>query len=358
MAQSPKMAPLNLPKFDIIQRLPAELQLDIYDLLSYNDAIILSQVNRHFHTTVHPQRWPAEDKVEFVLKAQLFPRYDGWRELDSDERRKLDTEISNLDSEDYTVSVTDKFGFACLKCYRVKSMEAFSTSQVRYVAKRDQPDHPGWLYSRCCIDCSIARKSLRHGMEVAIILKMLKHDPRFTYYHCVNSLTVRESRRMKYCEKCEALHTQDEWDNGTSETTGIAARTMAHIPARWETRSAIETFKAAKRTHDMLVDPTIYKCTVCRASAPELWRNDFFCPKCFSWVCHNCCWLGPGHRHRARCRGAGGFHDLVDGRSFYEAYKHLAQERRQSTAHDLDVACGEQHVLADVFFMNEAGQGY
>ena len=62
-------------KLSIIERLPFELQLGIFDLLDYQDAIRLAQVNHYFHNTIFPQDWPVADKEAFVFRLQFEDKY-------------------------------------------------------------------------------------------------------------------------------------------------------------------------------------------------------------------------------------------------------------------------------------------
>jgi hypothetical protein len=57
---------------NIIQRMPAELQLIIFEYLDYQSAIRLWKANRHFRHILDPQRCLTREKLEFVQRADIF----------------------------------------------------------------------------------------------------------------------------------------------------------------------------------------------------------------------------------------------------------------------------------------------
>ncbi|KAK3696132.1 hypothetical protein LTR37_018103 [Vermiconidia calcicola] len=74
---------MEQPKPSILVRFPAELQLELIDQLRYQDAIMLSQVNRHFHKIIDPQKISSsEEKTAFVKQAQYFKHNDRYSSCD------------------------------------------------------------------------------------------------------------------------------------------------------------------------------------------------------------------------------------------------------------------------------------
>ncbi|PKS08664.1 hypothetical protein jhhlp_004717 [Lomentospora prolificans] len=63
------------PRFSF-ERLPPELQREIFSYLDYQSLIALSCVNSYLHRTVNPQTAPIEDKFAFVMRAEnYFPKH-------------------------------------------------------------------------------------------------------------------------------------------------------------------------------------------------------------------------------------------------------------------------------------------
>ncbi|KAK3626104.1 hypothetical protein LTR56_020009 [Elasticomyces elasticus] len=100
---------------NLLESLPPELQLRIFEYTGYGDAFTLKQVNQHFHGLVKPEKWPAEDKAKFVKKAQLFPQHN-----------RMHMNISRTMEHEM---VFDSNGFACYSCYRVWPQNRFSARQ-------------------------------------------------------------------------------------------------------------------------------------------------------------------------------------------------------------------------------------
>ena len=145
-------APVKMGRNDL-ERLPLELQFEIRDLLSFQDSIMLSQVNRHFNSIVRPQRWPEHEKAQFLLEAQAFERHDTYSYCGK---------CRNM------VSITETVSYACFTCYRVKPMEAFCLSHVVRFTKEIQQLLAPKFNTRCCIDCGFARHRYKPGQVIRI----------------------------------------------------------------------------------------------------------------------------------------------------------------------------------------------
>ena len=118
----------------IIERLPEELRLDLYDFLGYRDAIRLSQVNTFFYNTIIPQSWPANDKGAFIFQHQFIRKHN---DVNRDVRGRVDT----------IVFISD--GYACFSCYKVKPKGEFSKMQSRR-------QNIKWCsQTRFCLDCGV-----------------------------------------------------------------------------------------------------------------------------------------------------------------------------------------------------------
>lgn len=196
------------PKFNIIELLPVELQFETRDLLAYRDALMLSQVNRHFHEIVEPHRWPADEKAEFALKAQYFQQNNTYNQVELPIKDGSRTEL---------VWVTDTASYACFTCYLVKPMESFSMSQIMRCDKRDQQYQPeAKKYTRTCVDCQIAEDSFTHGLDIRILskipIKIMQGDWILKAKLRIPQLAECQTWLTKVCTKCRTLHTQEEWD--------------------------------------------------------------------------------------------------------------------------------------------------
>ena len=124
----------------IIERLPRELQLDIYDLISYQDGIRLSQVNKYFHETVTHHIWSNEEKSDFIRRHENWGKHWG-KELLGREGARLSP------------------GFACFSCFKIKPMRAFTQQQSSTGCSNR---------TRFCLECGVANGTYRPGSSMPV----------------------------------------------------------------------------------------------------------------------------------------------------------------------------------------------
>jgi len=150
--------PTAAHRLDIIQRLPHELQLRVYDNLAYLDAIHLSQVNHVFHTTINQQEWPTTQESAFVEAAQQWRRYNLFHQTTRGYHRRVIREHTAVDEASN--------GFACFHCFRVLLQTRFSASQTeRSKGKSDDSK------TRVCLDCGTHKSICKPGGVVVVTRK-------------------------------------------------------------------------------------------------------------------------------------------------------------------------------------------
>ncbi|KAK5736946.1 hypothetical protein LTR17_007093 [Elasticomyces elasticus] len=159
------------PGRNLLESLPPELQLRIFEYTAYGDAFKLVQLNKHFNGLVKPQKWPAKDKAKFVQKAQLFPQHN-----------RMHMVMEHMDDNGL---VWDMNGFACYSCYRVLPQGFFSTNQCTFKNSKHstQDRHSDTGCGRFCIPCGLESGKYRVGTLVGVITDMRIHKylPSFTY---------------------------------------------------------------------------------------------------------------------------------------------------------------------------------
>ena len=184
----------NKPTQDFLHRIPAELLLEVLDHVDYQTAIRLTQVNEYLRETVDLSQIALQDKLYFVLHAQYTFR-----------KHQYQASLPTRDGERQTFHAN----FACTICFTVKPMEMFSATQLRKTYA-DVDSRGG----RCCLKCSIARRSLRHGVEVMVIEKILRWPAECLstdYGAHLTTSNFAQCSRMRYCGRCHELHDEQGW---------------------------------------------------------------------------------------------------------------------------------------------------
>ncbi|KAK5717621.1 hypothetical protein LTR17_015974 [Elasticomyces elasticus] len=124
---NPEDSIAKTPEKNLLESLPPELQLRIFENTGYDDALRLTRLNKYFHALVKPEQWPFEDKAKFVQKAQLFPQHN-----------LVAMRISSALETDLVYRMN---GFACYHCFRVRPQAWFSARQcIKSMGKHGKAD--------------------------------------------------------------------------------------------------------------------------------------------------------------------------------------------------------------------------
>ncbi|KAK4547951.1 hypothetical protein LTR36_010670 [Oleoguttula mirabilis] len=185
-----------------IERLPAELQLQVLGDLDYQSAIRLSQTNRYFHA-VAKQEVSVGAKVDFVIIAQYW------------EKHSVDTVSWTLEGNFWTEDINRDFrtvtvGYGCFTCFRVRPMEAFAARQILRCNKCGPRTRAMRHNLRCCIDCQIQERRFRHGLGIKLLHKLSTLQRESS--KGVIEVRIVESQQMRYCDECKMLHTEEVFE--------------------------------------------------------------------------------------------------------------------------------------------------
>ena len=288
------MEPRTPAKAGILLRLPAELQLHVFDRLPYRDAIMLSQVNRYLHNVVEPQKCPTRQKKAFVMRAQQWDVYN------------IDHRIPIENGRTIVRSLV--LGIACFYCFRVKPMQAFAAPQVLIegeITKYNKYQKT----NRCCIECRITRNRYPHGERYRIILQtsiLRNYNDEFINFR------VQHDVYKRYCQKCRALHSLAGWDDPCDDAT----RRVSEMVSSSELIAAKRSCKACKSSEE---------------EGDEL--GNLYCLECVDWVCWRCCYKSHASSF-ARCGPGGAMHKIHAGSDTEEVPEKLLKARdRRMIAH-------------------------
>lgn len=152
------MDPKKDKPVNIIQRLPRELQLCVFDWLDYEDAIKLSQVSRYFRNTISPEAWPKANKERFIYDVQFNQRHN----MVYFDKRCIES------NEEVLKIVSD--GYACFSCFKVldRSLFSFNQTKGRFAKGSRRYEHFG--HSRFCIACGIQKGLYKSGKLISPVV--------------------------------------------------------------------------------------------------------------------------------------------------------------------------------------------
>jgi len=153
------MEAFQTQKNNMIGQLPPELQLRITNMLSYQDALMLQQVDKSLWKAIDPRSWPDQEKKAFVSTAQHWPKHNRCR-------------IEHTTSGSILHYETN--GFACYTCYRVLPMDAFARTQIRHGCAKGSPCDQG---DRKCIECRHNDSEFTRGARITVVTKMWRDFP-------------------------------------------------------------------------------------------------------------------------------------------------------------------------------------
>ncbi|KAK8237597.1 hypothetical protein HDK77DRAFT_425097 [Phyllosticta capitalensis] len=125
--------------------LPAELQLDIFDLLDYGSAIFLSATNQFWRARIHPLSLVSdEEKLEFLKRAERFTQH----------RRHP----------------KENQGYVCAECFQIKKRAHFSEGNLSGKLSLPSPDNSDlYIPRRFCTDCGQRPKIFSHEPHARLI---------------------------------------------------------------------------------------------------------------------------------------------------------------------------------------------
>ncbi|KAK3696028.1 hypothetical protein LTR37_018170 [Vermiconidia calcicola] len=332
---------MEQPTPSILVRFPVELQIGIAETLRDRDTIMLSQVNRHFQQLMRPRVTAIKKKeTALVRQAQFF---------------KQNSKYSSFFAGGYDVLVTENVLYACFTCFRVRPIDAFSARQIIHCNKIGQNNKAMKNNLRCCTDCSITRKSFRHGMEIRILRKismLVDKGDRYQKTQVVN-VRVRNSELTKYCDKCETLHTVEGWEACGPLEGQPSKRAIKRAQEQQGRRFYQLRFWSPKKKTD-----TTYRvkakgriCSNCNADDSEMPLGDFYCPECLTWICWSCC-RGRGGELQGHCGTKDQPHSLEKGSDRRETHEKLMRAHWQRTGRTDDIR--EDYMLADFGLFREA----
>ncbi|KAK4964794.1 hypothetical protein LTR42_012738 [Elasticomyces elasticus] len=197
------MAALSTPPGrNLLEGLPPELQLRIFEHTGYGDAFKLIRLNKHFHGLVKPEKWPAEDKAKFVQKAQHFVRHNQMH-------------AAHWPSGTWLVWRTNSH--ACYKCYRVRLRRKFAKSQITGKRAKDSPRDRDIATGcgRFCMDCAVNTGIYRHGTRLlTLTFQAMRPNRKHTSnavleVFCADCKYFTESKgRFRDAVQCECCY---EW---------------------------------------------------------------------------------------------------------------------------------------------------
>lgn len=331
--RSATMGSTTPTKMDFIPQLPVELQLDIFDLLKYEDALRLSQVNKYFRNIIDPESKSTAEKANFLFQAQYFTQHDTYRTINND--------------WGLPVYLSENVKLACFACLKLKPMEAFSSRKVVECFKHDTGDNTIDQSLRYCIECSIDRRSLKHGTEVNVIKKLwFVHKPHTPHYWRLRSM--QDIICTRYCDVCKELHPENEWTCGAHTNKDFKD---LYVMKESKLRKTLAKFKKA---HDAIhmIKPISRMCKLCMAFDTAIVPEDLFCPTCRTWLCHRCRPEAPlaTGKVRGNCGPGGEMHDLMNGYE-YQGIRELLE--KVETGREDGVAGLGTYMLADVEFLKE-----
>ena len=339
---------------NIIQRMPAELQLIVLSFLNYQDAIRFSQASRYFHAFIDLQKWPATEKMSFMHRALAFPHNLGMEQ-----------------SEPYTRGVprninVQKVTFGCHHCFKVKAISAFSMNQIgnwlptgsaaeSRRAKGEAGDgceyyylDPIYDWVRCCIDCMIAKRTLRHAAPVQIVsevyatLRLFDRAGERSRSVNLDEKEVLSKELMKFCVTCQRLHLAELWCK--------LQCTMQIDSTSKKSKEERNSMKLLKKNLNFQLEPLNRFCGVCNATEPSFPLGDFYCPTCMIWVCWSCC-VRRSFDSSSHYSDDGELHELRDDSRLYKVHQMLMHAQDHPDLPAKELLGAEDHMLADVSFL-------
>ncbi|KAK5704950.1 hypothetical protein LTR97_002061 [Elasticomyces elasticus] len=243
---------------NLLESLPPELQLRIFEYTGYGDVFTLKQVNKHFHGLVKPEKWPAEDKAKFVKKVQLFPQHN-----------RIHMKITHTMENEM---VFDSNGFACYSCYRVRPQDHFSLSQC--IAKNSKHSKQD-LYSetgcgRFCVSCGLESGKYRVGTLIGVVSYMgiTKACPP---YAC-------ESALQTFCAGCRSFAYNMVGLNNTTWCNGCMLWTKTRADRNYR-------YELAKTKAEYL---RFFECPQCKELTLACDDDKRRCCYCKRDICRSC----------------------------------------------------------------------
>ncbi|KAK3686628.1 hypothetical protein LTR37_019609 [Vermiconidia calcicola] len=247
-------------RINIIQRLPAELQLCVLDNLTYIDAIRLSQASKYFQSRVDPHKWPTAEKASSIYKAQFWDQHNSPYYVNRHEQYKTRKIKVKTD------------GYACFGCFSVLDMSAFSQSQTtRHGAKGSGASkHVG--YNRLCIECG----QLQGAYKLGTFLKSVTYRARALSHG--GEIRVQNSTDLVVCPACEDVC--EYIVTSPPEICKDCEAVQAHID---KSDDGMETLQ--RRVNGLLTIECkgCGECCNIRAS-----RKRKFCAGCWEGICGRC----------------------------------------------------------------------
>ena len=172
-------------QYDIITRLPKELQLDVFELLGYQNAVRLSHVNKYSNATVDPQACPTAEKEDFVYKAQYWQKHNLIR-LNARASSPVHDTITN--------------DFACFTYYRVLPYSAFSPNQTQQGGAKSGNKQYHIGHTRFCLDCGVKGGRYRPGTLITV-----GANESVALYHCQPPEKTSDESLPVFSGECKSL---------------------------------------------------------------------------------------------------------------------------------------------------------
>lgn len=180
----------------LLERLPAELQLAVYEQLPHKDMIGLSQASHYFHAVIKPQDCSVEDKATFVDQAQHWNVHNHFSKVylkgtsSSKARVKFEPISDN---------------YACYSCFRVQPKHYYSASQT---AGRNGKSSTKRF--RFCINCGVAGGKYRSHRDYVEMREGFNGSCHRRYLICGSCKAFENFKVAGLCLSCIRYHGTDE----------------------------------------------------------------------------------------------------------------------------------------------------